>query len=285
MYIKNTATNGNNLLDKLKANLVANNWELLVDRVQTTRELYFRNTNSLVIIGMKVVTDNLTYFNLILNTILTFNSANSFYNQTGTISTSSTSQTAFPVMGLSLVIPMTYHAFINDNRLILVANISSIYNMCYIGKFDAVINPAQYQNPVFVGGHLNEKSYLISNVSDNNTVFMLNSSGSNNKIRLQDDSFSNVYTLEFSGRNCFYPMFSGLQSSGVSDSSYYKTNEIERLLIFGVNEPLGYIDGVYRVFGSNFSALSTFNIDGEDYILFPNIFRQSDETYYAIKKV
>lgn len=282
MYIKDTATNGNNLLDKLKANLVANNWELLVDRVQTTRELYFRNTNSLVIIGMKVVTDDLTYFNLILNTVLTFNSANSFYDQTGTISTSSTSQTAFPVMGLSLVIPMTYHAFINDNRLILVANISSIYNMCYIGKFDAVINPAQYQNPVFVGGHLNEKSYLISNVSDDNTVFMLNRFGRNNKIRLQDNSFSNVYTLENSGANCFYPMLEVLDSYNYS--AYYKTNEIERLLIFGVNEPLGYIDGVYRVFGSNFSALSTFNIDGEDYILFPNIFRQSDSTYYAIKK-
>lgn len=285
MYIKSIANNTEDFLDKLKINLTDNNWELLSDRVATTRELYFRNLTSLVIIAFKVETDNLTYSNLLLNNILSFNSANSFYNQSGSISTSSSSS-EFPMICLSSNLPMNYYLFINDNRIILTVNISNVYNTCYIGKLDSVVNPAVYPNPIFVGGHASSRTQLISDTDTHNTVFLFSAGTSNSegrpKLRKSDNSWSVVSSQTNNNYSFFYPPYY------TNNNEYYRnynTTELEKVLIYLPEGPAGYLDGIYKIFGNNLSACSEFEIDSEDYIIFPNVFRALQKTHFAIKKV
>ena len=286
MFIKSTANNTNDFLDKLKVNLVDNNWELLSDRIQTTRELYFRNINSLVIICFKVETDNLNYSNLLLNNILYFDSSVSFYQQSGSISTSSTSS-EFPMISLSYNLPMNYYLSVNDNRVLFTVNISNVYNTCYIGKIDSVVNPAIYPNPIFVGGHANSRTMPLSNTENDNTLFIFRDAVNTTltgrpRIRKQDNSWQLVTSLSMNDHSFFYPSYSSSDTNEYF--SHFETTEQERILIFNSDGPAGYLDGIFRIYGNNLSACSEYTIDGDDYIIFPNIFRSLQKTHFSIKK-
>lgn len=282
MYIKNTATSADDFLTKLSGHLTSNNWELLADRVQTTRELFFRNITSGVIIAFKYYSAY-NYNTIILNNILSFNSALSFFAQSGSIASSLSNN--FPVISTGINLPITYYLSVNDNRVAFVLNISTLFIPAYVGKIYSVVNPAQYPNPIFVGGTYSSSSdqlYIQGNV----TSFMFSNktttaSGSN-KIRLENDSWNVAATVDDNVNLSFiFPK----NSSGTSTENFDSSEiEVDKILIFNPNGPAGYIDGFVRLFGYGFTATSEFTLDSEDYIVFPEINSVHQSRFFGFKK-
>lgn len=240
------------------------------------QENFFQNITTSVYIAVKVITDNYSYSNLIFNSILSYNSALTFYNQSGS-ATSSASNSLVIIQSTLNSIEFNYHLFINNNRIILINNISSLYSCVYAGNLNAVVNPALYANPSYLGGSLDSFN-IVDGTNVTNNMFLYERSS----LRIHDDTWIEVISgAPETTKGCMYPDVS--YSGGVNTYGYTK-NIYQDVLIFSEDGPAGYVDGVVRLFGNKFSALSEFLHNGDTYIIFPNVYRNNQNQFYAVRK-
>lgn len=291
-FIQSTASNFNDLINKIKLDLVANNWVNLIDSViSSSRELYFKNSVTDVIIGFKEVSSSPDYFNLLLNSINSYSGSFDFYNQIGSIphfpeNTVITSN-SMPVLSL-INTPMNYWAFIDNDRLILVVKCNTSYNSCYLGRFEQFGSPSQYPKPIFVGGNATSSTMLNSSTASTNECFIYENSEKRSnagaRFRKYNADWLNISngssTLD-TGFGAIYPTNSlGILNSYTTDLTY----DLESIILYSDESACGELKNIFWVNGRGLSAEAEILINGDYYLIFPNIFRTTNKDFYCIKK-
>jgi hypothetical protein len=89
------------------------------------------------------------YYNWKLQGFTGFNSALLFESQPGALA-----ETLSPVHLPLWNGEMTYWFMVTGRRIIVVAKVSTVYEMCYLGFIDQFASPNQYPYPLFIGGAL-----------------------------------------------------------------------------------------------------------------------------------
>ncbi len=292
-YIASSASNFQDLIDKVKVNLTSNGWVNLQDSVvSSSRELYFKNSITNVIIGFKEVSNSTDYFNLLLNSCNSYSNSLDFFNQIGSIphfpNNTASSGNAMPVLSL-INTPMNYWAFIDNDRLILVVKCNTSYNSCYLGRFEQLGSPNQYPKPIFIGGNATNSTMLNSSTASTNECFCFeNSEKKNNggaRFRKYDGTWLSLANGSSNLEDTFgaiYPTYQlGILNSYTTDLTY----DVEPLILYTDTSAAGELKNIFWLNGRGLSAESEIIIDGENYIIFPNIFRTTNKDFYCIKKV
>jgi hypothetical protein len=184
-----------------------------------------------------------------------------------------------------------YWFIANGQRAIIVAKVSTVYEMAYLGKFLPYGTPGQYPYPVAVGG----------------------CGYANGDLRFSDTSWSHVAFFDPSGLFVCDPanawqQFQDWNTGGSLNPS--PNNVIWPYVYYGGNRPnwmsanldggytifplrlqqsspslniLGELDGVGFVTGNANSSESTVNDGTNNWIVVQNVFRTSADNYCAVK--
>jgi len=292
MYISDSALNFNDFLNKLKSNLVSQNWINLEDiTVSSSRQMYFKNSVTDVIIGFKEVSSSPDYFNLLLNSPTSYSGSFDFYNQINSIlhypNNTATSSNSMPVLAC-LNTPMNFWLFIDNDRVIIVLKCNTNYNSAYLGRFEQYGSPLQYPKPIFIGGHAKSSTMLNSSTASGNECFIFeNSEKKNNggaRLRKYDTTWVTIgnssQTLD-TGSGAIYPTMSlSTENNYTTDNTY----DLEPLILYTDTSAAGELKNIFWLTGRGLSAESEISIGADNYIIFPNIFRTTNKDFYCIKK-
>lgn len=189
----------------------------------------------------------------------------------------------------------------NGRRLTVVAKVSTIYSTCHLGFFLPYGTPSQSPYPLIVGGSATNDVDRWSEIDNGHRIF-LDPGASKTKSTLQMLSgavwydFANFSTdIGPQTGNNVWPFVSG----GLSSFNYRPWRELLQNLDSTV--PLfpcilnsdasimskniwGEFDGIFAVPGIGLSAEDTITVNGDDYVIFPNVYRVETHHFWALKK-
>jgi hypothetical protein len=196
--------------------------------------------------------------------------------------------------------------FVGDGRrLIVVAKISTVYVMAYLGFYLPFASPNQYPYPLAVGGsYANYNSIGTprwSLTGDAASAFFtaLNTTGSSLQVRTVDstwrswknDSLDNSLNIEGYQSSGMYPYNqpdAALLRQALDDSPVLTPIEIVQA-VNGASSSvppynrLGELDGIYHISGFGQAAENIVTIDAVDYLIVPNVYRSSVVDYCALR--
>lgn len=306
-YTTNNCTGTDDFLNKIKADLIANNWALLADRMATTRELYFQNVNTDVIIDFKVIKSPTTnksdqgwYENIVMNSPTAFSSGLSFYNQPGGIPVPSTGNTVNNLPTIpSYDKAIKYALFINDNRIVIAYKISTFTASCYVGKIKTYSSPAANTHPVFVGGSC-QSDQAIEDFDRNYTEAGSFAAGHGRFSRGANYYYNgtdwvviraNLTLDNYPSDNFQFPVLRDPEwnASGTASRQLDNTDgtvKIDPIKIILSAGWAGELDGVYLVVTKlvNCFDTATKSSDGKECIIFNNITRNSNVSFFGVEK-
>lgn len=288
MLIQATATGFQDFLDKLKAGLTANNWTNLRDvTASSSRELYFKNNATDTVIGFKEISGT-GYSNLILNSCLSYSGSLDFYNQPGSVPNNPFNtvliSSKMPVLGLNDV-AMNYWLFIDDDRVVIVVNISSVYNAAYLGRCYQIGTPEQYPHPLFVGGNCRNQTQQTSDINSDNTNFMNERSGNyGSKIRTPDGQWLEVPRASYNGSDTTTTgrIFPPKEPNQLKTSG--GTYETFDFTVFSITSTLAKLKDVIWIAANDLTTGSEITTEDGTYVIFNDVFRTTAADYFAVKK-
>jgi len=169
--------------------------------------------------------------------------------------------------------------FISENRAIVVVESEGKYSQAYGGVYIPLVNAEQLCVPyVSLGSHYcnpSYKSYCDTHSATNDYVRSLkNARGELIRIDTCD-------IIDFSGTAPDY-----LPDCNSDDTIRYEDG-VERVLIPLIvyrDFPLGLLENVYWVPDANLTGETVITVNGEDYVVFPDVFRTNWCQFIAIKK-
>lgn len=189
--------------------------------------------------------------------------------------------------------PIPYWFIANGQRVIIIAKVSTSYELAYLGKFLPYATPGQYPYPVAIGGSGYDGDRRFSDNSYYHTAFF---DPSNLQVCAPDNSWQLFQNWNNGGSS--YPPPYNL----VTPWLYYNTND--RLSWMSANLDGGYpilparleqnspsinllgeFDGVGFVSGNSNSSESTVNDGTNTWTVFQNTFRTSADNFCAVKMV
>lgn len=280
-FTTGSVTTFTGFVDALKTYLTSNGWTNLKDS-GTPRELFFRNTANDTIIGFKVNTDNLNYYNLLMNMSDTYDASKTFYQQLNSIP-----NTPDNIVTTGYVAPLVtlhnnainYWFFLNDRRLIFVAKCGTSYVSGYIGRFTAYGTPAQYPQPFFCGGNATSVTQRLSVTTDSNSAFIYNTSGYRSVMKNPNNDW---LSINFGASTAsIYPTKYGTSLLGRNSDNTYTAFPC---LLFNDISAAGELENVFCISGVGASPENIITIAGAEYVVFNNIFRTTTGDFFAIKK-
>ncbi|HEX7647397.1 MAG TPA: hypothetical protein VF450_08320 [Noviherbaspirillum sp.] len=222
------------------------------------------------------------YYNWNITAAQGFNSANAWTAQPGI------SPNAYIYLWNQ---PIPYWFIANGQRVIVIAKVSTVYEMAYMGKFLPYGTPGQYPYPVCVGG----------------------TGYSNSNLRFSDTSFSHLAFFDPNGLHVCDPanawqLFQNYNTGGsmaqppnnnVWPWNYYSNNRPNWMsanldgtyTVFNARleqttpsiNLLGELDGVGFVTGNANSSESTINDGTNNWMVVQNVFRTAADNYCAVK--
>lgn len=186
----------------------------------------------------------------------------------------STQPGAGPERGLPLwdqSIPYWFAA--NGRRIIVAAQISTVYQVCHLGLARPYATPLQNQLPLLVAGTMPAANeWRWSNTDTNHRFFTHGGAGTLRPLRYIEGSWlTNLDTFPHS-------------QGGVLRETWGGTYPLEAIVLS--NSDLGAlveIDGLYWIPGFANAAGNTFEIDGDDYVVLQNVFRTGNNDYLAMR--
>lgn len=299
--VSGSAINNNDFLDKLKAGLIANNWSLLVDQVVTTREMYFKNNSTQVVIGFKVSNiigntsafSNITPINIAMNCPTSYSSAFDWYNQVGSVpvygkNTTVGGSTQYPPCFFSHDKNIYYNIFINDNRVVIVNNIAMKTVAGYVGKIKQYLSPNQHENAAYVGG-TNPWDLQFYSILDNDrdvAIFPFYNSRNERGGNLYRDRHGDWKIALPQKQNNInqhiqtpISTFSG-NPYGVLMDNDDNTITLVKINLVGPDGTVGELDDVYKVYTNKANNLDKTN-DG--YTIFNNFSRITRDDFFCVK--
>jgi hypothetical protein len=185
---------------------------------------------------------------------------------------------------------MYYWIYSNQQRIIVVAKVSSNYESCYLGFGRRFGNPGDYPFPMLVGGS-NSRSYSHVSTSDYHTWFISTQRLENNYNVWLFDPTPNVVSwigLTSQNRGTYVIPYDSWQDQ----SDLAPTNNGRRLFIpcyytkYADDSSACYfdLDGIYLAVGTSMQSEDLVNYDGKRYRIFQNCFRTKYYQYMAIEE-
>lgn len=191
-----------------------------------------------------------------------------------------------------------YWFFANGRRFIVVAQVDTVYEACYLGFYLPYGTPSQMPYPLIVGGSATQAVYRYSQIHDYHSLFVdpLYSTTESTLAVLMGSSwvyFNNIGAVY----RCVWPYICGVAYSG--DSSYDRWRELKGgidgnpvifpLLMYSLtNQPTrnvyGEMQGCFATIGDSLSSKDTITIGSDVYIVFQNVYRTNKYNYWAVKK-
>ena len=198
---------------------------------------------------------------------------------------------------------MEFWLSISPRRLLLVARVSTYYMSAYLGRILPLGSNLDYPLPLFVGGNRNidgiasvgDSKNVWSSTDDGNTAFCITSSNRNGSPQVMQPTgvWSKMIGDAVSGNftaSSIWPYHSGMHNMLANADG---TSPLFPTFVMGppdnshpedVGEWLGYLEGVYATSHEGLQAESVISIGADEYLAFPNVFRQSVGNFWAIKK-
>ncbi|MBS0364901.1 MAG: hypothetical protein JSR67_03645 [Proteobacteria bacterium] len=212
-----------------------------------------------------------------------YNASATFYAQPGT------SPDAFLSLWNSSI-PYTFVA--NAQRVIVIAQIGSVWESAYLGKFLPVGQPSQYPYPLMVAGTSSNPTTVYSNAGighhaffDPNAAWVYWLDGSWQQFQNHDATYDTTTTVVN-----VWPWAFGLgnyQPSSILanlDGSYPLFRATLEMSTPAPNV-LGFLDGVFFAPGQSLSSGSTITVSAQTYIAVQDVFRTGYNNFAAILEV
>jgi hypothetical protein len=289
------ATGHADLLDKLKIFALANAWTALED---TSDKLVLQGegsgTDEIIVAIQKYANVGADSYGWKLNGYTGYQSGLTFYNQPGAFSTTQiggAGAIALPLWDGEI----PYWFVVSGRRIIIIAKVSTTYQACYLGFYLPYASPNQYPYPLAIGGayvgNASQTTPRWSNTGGTASNFWtwLNGAGvSSMMVRLPGGSwYSDVNNITSFSTGIFpyNQADAGLMRQALDDSPILTKTEIQQYTgtpsVY--HNRLGEIDGVLHVSGFGQSAEDVVTVDGDDYLIVPNVYRSGVTDYAAIK--
>lgn len=294
-----TATNYLDLLNRLSTFLTGLGWTKLGDNTTSysfggdtvDHEIFMEapglsGTEAIYLNFQAYHNTSSGYFNFRLAGATGYNAAQPFAAQPGI--------SPFSYMPLwNNSIPYTFIA--NAQRVIIVAQVNTVIESCYMGKFNPYGSPSQYPYPVAIGGTANQNNILFSDNSFNHQAFF---DPLALYICMPDNSWNWVSNQNVSGSSLnnitLWPWVYG--ANNVRKPTWMQPNldgsypllaaRIEERFPQGSSTAtpnmLGELDGVFFTPGQSLSAGSTITVGGQTYLAVQNTFRTASTNFAAI---
>jgi hypothetical protein len=186
-------------------------------------------------------------------------------------------------------IPYTFVA--NGQRVIVIAQVGTVYETCYLGKFNPVGAPAQYPYPLFIGGTSITATLPYSNSTPSHHAFF-------------DPQTAYVYWIDgswqpFQNHNSadsimavenVWPWAFGLSSYSPSEllpnlDGSYPLFRATLEMTTPAGNVLGFLDGVFYAPGTSLASGSTITIAGQTYMAVQDVYRTATNNFAAILQV
>jgi hypothetical protein len=288
-----TATNYNDLLNKLVTfltGMATNPWTLLAQNTTSysyggdtvVNEVYLKapglgGTQSIYVQLQAFFNTSGGYYNWRLAGASGYNSSQLWVAQPG-ISPFS----YMPAWNNS--IPYTFIA--NGQRVIVIAQIGTVYESCYLGLFNPYGSPSQYPYPLAIGGSANANNTVYSDSSFNHQAFFDPLSLYVNWV---DGTWRTVSNRDTGGNvqgsfNVFPYVYSGFAPTWMAtnlDGSYPLFAARLEMTTPSVNV-VGELDGVFFTTGASLSSSSTITVGSNTYLALQNAFRTGTNNFAAI---
>src|SRR6266705_1013349 len=296
-YTTGTATDYLDLLSKLNAYLVAQGWTQKATSSSTyalgsdtvTAEYYWMapglsGTEQIYVQARAYFNATGNYYNWELRGAQGYLGSNSFNGQPG----------GSPATYLYLqnsAIPYTF--IVNGQRVIIVAQVSTVYETAYLGKILPYGTPGQYPYPVFVGGSGADQSRRFSDASNAHHGFF---DPVNAQICQPGGAWTQVANWTIGGGGAtggsgimvnVAPWY--IQGANTTRTSWLTQNldgsysVMPAMLVESTPaQLLGEFDGVAFVTGYSNGACNTITIGGTTWTVVPDAFRSSADNYAAI---
>lgn len=207
-----------------------------------------------------------------------------------------------PVYGLMWNTSIPYWFIGNGRRAMIVAKISTVYQVMHLGFITPYASPNEYPYPHFIGGSwgsaagtrwsstdpLHRAFFNPGNTSDSG-------SSSAAKLRTPDGQWTNFQNYsnstadagESSGPRIWpFSMFAAtsvFKPGVLFAGAGYALHPLVLWRDNGANAIFGEIEGVFAVSGFSNAAENVITISGTDYLVVPSVFRSSVEQYAAFR--
>lgn len=266
------------------------NWTLVtpasVDEIETTPEVILKGVgegSGAIYIGFKISTLSTGQVDLVLNGYAGYDTALGWREQPGAIS-----QEKLPTLALVADTYMSYWLSANSSRIILVVELSSQYEIGYLGLMTPIAIEKQYPYPLMIGGSSYE-GLVWTDTSTNHSAFTCPGTGTYTSLRLRrPDGVWRQGKNETLGNLCMWPTnVSPTNTLTVLDDVL--TLENVNLFPFFLYESdpvgiVGQLDGVYWVGNrEDLSAKDSITYDNTVYKVFNNVYRRENDSYFAIQ--
>lgn len=292
-----TATNYSDLLDKLITFATANGWteiENTSDKVVLQGE--GSGSDEIFVAIQKYANVGADSYGWRLNGYTAYQSGYTFYNQPGAFST-----TAIGGVG-SIAMPgwnssTPYWFVVSGRRIIVIAKVSTTYQACYLGFYLPYASPNQYPYPLAIGGSFignnTQTEPRWSGTGNQASSFWtwLHSAAGSMFVRMPGGFwYSAPNSISGNEPTGIYPYNQaniGYRRQALDDSAVLTPCEIQQYSSVPsvYHNRLGEIDGVFHVAGFGVSAEDVVTVDGDDYLIVPNVYRSGSADYAAIKLV
>lgn len=301
-----TATDYADLLDKLVTFATANGWtelENTSDKVVLSGE--GSGSEEIIVAFQKYSDVGSDSFGWFINGYSGWTSGPLFAEQAGALPNwISGSVPAYPAMPLwNSTIP--YWFIVSERRIVVVAKISTTYQMCYAGYFLPYASPGQYPYPLMVGGSQSRTSasnyprfsdatsaascFWRGRLKNPGTFFIRENGGTwVSYSNAQQESFAafwiqNTQEGIFPYNSVFKISITQL-TQALDGSAVLTPLQIHNGRKTDVTVGwLGEIDGVFHVSGNSQAAEDVITVDGDDYLVVQDVFRTGVSDYCAVR--
>jgi len=275
-YTNGTATDYKNLLAILVTFAAANGWTVLE---QSETQVYLKGEGAAgldeIVVGINTFENTSSgYYNWNLEGAVSYRSGRAFGGQVGT--------SGAGVYAYFWNADIPYWIVATARRIILVAKVSTVYQIVHLGLIDPPATDAQYPYPLLIGGCGVTSTNRWSTTGTGNTMFCDNT-GESGKLREVDGIWGRVIpgateryvtatwaNIEFKGSIITAP-----------DGSYLPD---QIWMVDGYNAvTFGAVDGLFAISGYNNAAENLVTINGVNYLVFPNVYRSGYGDYYALR--
>lgn len=197
---------------------------------------------------------------------------------------------------------MTYWFIANGQRVIVVAKVSTVYEMSYYGKYLPYALPGQYPYPVISSGPTASVSRRWSDVTPNHRTLQAPGHGSallavgNQWVQIQDrydSSGDTTRSVSTAGYAHLTPVAEQVYTPYTYTNQFLSKNpdgtyNLFPYVIFSLNavggsQVFGELDGVLWVTGNSNSSETIITVAGQDHLVVQNAFRTGDKDYCAVE--
>ena len=200
--------------------------------------------------------------------------------------------------------PISYWFIANGRRCIMIAKVSTVYCMMYLGFINQYASPSQFPYPLFVGGaqshgaepSLTDPLWRWSNPGNQNHNFPmgnLNGNFSQARLRTNNGVWKNLYASTSLNQGNYidaadsgiWPYQSGM--SNIQQNLGAAAQSVVIPIILSGSEPeiYGEFDGIAATSGQGIASEDILTVGGDSWLVVQDVFRTTRDRYCCVRLV